>query len=273
MPHIEISGLSLNGTEVSSVKANFQLMSTFVFKFKLDDVRCNNGKMISKVHRKAMEVSISDDLKPILRVGVLRCQEIGKPTADGEIFYKAMSAACQIVREQNVGLTSGQVPGVDEARRLYKSVGLDPTKTRPSSEALLRRVLKGQDLYRIHPLVDLFNLASLSILLPVGLYDESKIVGEKVTVKIGEPDWEFDGIRKAKVHVGGRLCVGDEAGPFGSPTSDSLRTSIEEETSRALAIFFAPAGGKPERLQRALELAAMLAETHLSASIMAQYVL
>ncbi len=220
-----------------------------------------------------MEVAISDDLRPVVGVGVLRCQEIGKLPGDGAIFYQAMSAACQVVRERNVGLTSGQVPGVDEARRLYKSVGLDPTKTRPSSEALLRRVLKGQDLYRVHPLVDLFNVASLSSLLPVGLYDESKIVGEKVTVQIGEPGWEFDGIRKATVHVDGRLCVVDESGPFGSPTSDSLRTSIEEKTSRALAIFFAPAGGKPERLQKALQLAAMLAETHLAASTMVQHAL
>jgi DNA/RNA-binding domain of Phe-tRNA-synthetase-like protein len=226
-----------------------------------------------KSHRKTMEVSISEELKPIVRVGVLRLQDIGEPVAEGDLFYKAMSAACQIIREQYVGLTSGQVPGVEEARRLYKSVGLDPTKTRPSSEALLRRVLKGQDLYRIFPLVDLFNIASLSNLLPVGLYDESKIVGNVVTVQIGAPKWEFDGIRKSKVHVGGRLCVGDEVGPFGSPTSDSLRTAIQKETSRALAIFFAPIDGEIGRLQSALDLSVTLAETHLTASIIGQFVL
>ena len=227
----------------------------------------------SESHGEKMEVSISDELRPIARVGVLRLQNIGEPAAEGDLFYQAMSAACQIIREQNVGLASGQVPGVGEARRLYKSVGLDPTKTRPSSEALLRRVLKGQDLYRIFPLVDLFNVASLSNLLPVGLYDESKIAGEVVTIQIGAPQWEFDGIRKSKVHVGGRLCVVDEVGPFGSPTSDSLRTAIEKETSRALAIFFAPIDGELGRLQRALDLSVILAETHLAASIIGQFVL
>ena len=222
---------------------------------------------------KIMEVTVSEELRPILRVGYLRLCDVGKLAGDRAAFYAELEAACAQVRQQHAGRTSGQVPGADEARRLYKSVGLDPTKTRPSSEALLRRILKGQALYRIHPLVDLFNIASLSNLLPVGLYDELKIVGTRVTVQMGEPGWEFNGIRKSTVHVGGRLCVVDGAGPFGSPTSDSARTSIEEETSRALAVFFAPGDGDPGRLQNALEQAAGLAQTHLSASITVQSVL
>ena len=54
---------------------------------------------------------------------------------------------------------SAEVPGAADARTLYKALGLDPTKTRPSNEALLRRALKGESLYRINTLVDALNLA------------------------------------------------------------------------------------------------------------------
>ena len=67
------------------------------------------------------------------------------------------------------------MPGAADARALYKALGLDPTKTRPSNEALLRRVLKGEALYRVNTLVDALNLCSLRDQLPFGLYDLDRV--------------------------------------------------------------------------------------------------
>ena len=123
------------------------------------------------------------------------------------------------------------MPGVEQARGLYKSLGLDPTKTRPSNEALLRRVLKGEALYRISTLVDALNLCSLREQVPFGLYDLER-VSPPVTLQLGAPGAGYEGIRKAWVNVEGRPVLVDAQGPFGNPTSDSGRTCIRLETTR-----------------------------------------
>jgi DNA/RNA-binding domain of Phe-tRNA-synthetase-like protein len=124
-------------------------------------------------------------------------------------------------------------------RTMYKRVGIDPTKRRPSSEALLRRVLKGEPLPRINSLVDVCNWCSLEFQLPYGLYDAAHIEGE-VVLRLGQPGESYPGIRKDEVHVGGRITLADRRGPFGNPTSDSARTMVTTATTRVLVVVFAP---------------------------------
>jgi DNA/RNA-binding domain of Phe-tRNA-synthetase-like protein len=125
-------------------------------------------------------------------------------------------------------------------RTMYKRVGLDPTKTRPSSEALLRRVRKGDALPRINSLVDVVNWCSLETRLPFGLYDLDRIEGD-VMLRLGRDEEAYAGIRKDIVHVAGRLTLADGAGPFGNPSSDSARTMVTPGTTRALVVIFVPA--------------------------------
>jgi DNA/RNA-binding domain of Phe-tRNA-synthetase-like protein len=126
-------------------------------------------------------------------------------------------------------------------RTMYKRLGIDPTKTRPSSEALLRRVRRGDPLPRINSLVDIINWTSLESQLSFGLYDAAHIRGA-VTVRRGRDGEEYAGIRKDTVHVAGRLVLADEAGPFGNPTSDSARTMVTPATAAAVVVIYAPAG-------------------------------
>lgn len=125
-------------------------------------------------------------------------------------------------------------------RTMYKRVGLDPTKTRPSNEALLRRVRKGDSLPRINSMVDIINWCSVEFQLPYGLYDAANIQGD-VTLRLGREGEEYAGIRKDAVHVGGRITVADTVGPFGNPTSDSARTMVTPGTRDALVIVYVPA--------------------------------
>lgn len=136
------------------------------------------------------------------------------------------------------GLLPSEISGLQEARKLYKSFGMDPSRHRPSSEALLRRVLKGKDLYRISNVVDTCNLASLEFLLPVGMYDLELIDGD-VTLRTGREGEQYPGIRKGEVHLEGRLGLFDRTGPFGSPTSDSSRTCTSEKTKTILTVIMA----------------------------------
>jgi DNA/RNA-binding domain of Phe-tRNA-synthetase-like protein len=131
-------------------------------------------------------------------------------------------------------------------RTMYKKVGIDPTKTRPSNEALLRRVRKGDTIPRINSAVDIVNWCSLEFQLPYGLYDAAKISGE-VTMRLGKDGEKYAGIRKDEVNVGGRITVADAHGAFGNPTSDSARTMVTPATTELLIVIYAPAEiGKPQ---------------------------
>ena len=151
-----------------------------------------------------------------------------------------LAAAEELVRRQ---------PPHDAAavRGMYKRLGLDPTKTRPSNEALLRRVRKGEPLPRVNSLVDVINWCSLEFQLPYGLYDRAHIEGP-VTLRLGRDGEEYAGIRKDTVHVDGRLALVDDRGPFGNPTSDSSRTMVRPSTRDALIVVFAPADVDVARL-------------------------
>jgi DNA/RNA-binding domain of Phe-tRNA-synthetase-like protein len=137
-------------------------------------------------------------------------------------------------------------------RTMYKKVGIDPTKTRPSNEALLRRVRKGDTLPRINSAVDIVNWCSLEFQLPYGLYDASKISGD-VTMRIGAGGEKYAGIRKDEVNVGGRITVADSLGPFGNPTSDSARTMVTPETTELLVVIYAPVEIPQSQLDRVIE--------------------
>lgn len=138
-------------------------------------------------------------------------------------------------------------------RTMYKRVGIDPTKTRPSNEALLRRVRKDQPLPRVNSLVDVINWCSVEFQLPYGLYDRSQIRGS-VTMRLGREGEAYVGIRKDAVHIGGRIALVDDAGPFGNPTSDSARTMVTIATTDALVVVFAPIEIGAARVSQVLDL-------------------
>ncbi|HUE86633.1 MAG TPA: phenylalanine--tRNA ligase beta subunit-related protein [Vicinamibacterales bacterium] len=140
-------------------------------------------------------------------------------------------------------------------RTMYKRVGLDPTKTRPSNEALLRRVRKGQPLPRVNSLVDVINWCSVEFQLPYGLYDRRQISGV-ITMRLGRDGEQYAGIRKDVVHLGGRIALVDDLGPFGNPTSDSARAMVTTATSDALVVVYAPVDIDTARLSRVLDTTA-----------------
>ena len=140
-------------------------------------------------------------------------------------------------------------------RTMYKRVGIDPTRRRPSSEALLRRVRKGDPLPRINSMVDVCNWCSLEFQLPYGLYDAARIEGD-VVLRLGQEGESYPGIRKDNVNVSGRIALADAFGPFGNPTSDSARTMVTTATTRALVVIFAPPEVDAARLTDVLDVTA-----------------
>jgi DNA/RNA-binding domain of Phe-tRNA-synthetase-like protein len=198
-----------------------------------------------------IEISVAPDLASRVRLGLFVLKGVTVREADPALAAE-VDAYCAELRAKYGDGKSALVPGAADARTLYKAVGLDPTKTRPSNEALLRRALKGECLYRINTLVDALNLSSLRFQLPFGLYDLDQ-VRPPIVLRRGAPGESYDGIRKGAVHVEGRPVLVDALGPFGNPTSDSARTMITTATVKALVVVYAPAAYSPTRLAGVLD--------------------
>ena len=205
-------------------------------------------------------VTVDPSLAGRIRIGAAALE--GVTVRDSDPALRAeIEAAAQEIRGRHPGASSGDVPGVEDSRAMYKAVGLDPTKTRPSTEALLRRVLKGEALYTVNTLVDALNLASLREQISFGLYDLER-VEPPVVLRRGAEGESYEGIRKGPVNVAGRPVLVDARGPFGNPTSDSARTMITTATRRALVIAFAPATCPAARLTGIVERTAALLARH-----------
>jgi len=195
----------------------------------------------------SMRFTLAPELALIVRPGVLWLD--GATVVEREHrMDPSLAAAESAVRVQ----PPAELTAV---RTMYKRVGLDPTKTRPSSEALLRRVRKGDPLPRINSMVDVCNWCSLEFQLPYGLYDAARIEGD-VELRIGRPGESYPGIRKDDVHVDGRIALADRLGPFGNPTSDSARTMVTTATTRALLVVFAPRDVAERQLDHVIDVTA-----------------
>jgi DNA/RNA-binding domain of Phe-tRNA-synthetase-like protein len=198
-----------------------------------------------------MQPTLAAELAGRVRVGALVLGGVSVREADPALAAE-VDAYCAELRMKYGDGKSAEVPGAADARTLYKALGLDPTKYRPSNEALLRRALKGEPLYRINTLVDALNLASLRFQLPFGIYDLAR-VEPPVMLRKGLPGESYEGIRKGPVHVEGRPVLVDAKGPFGNPTSDSARTMITLACTSALVIVYAPASAQAARLREVLD--------------------
>ena len=205
-----------------------------------------------------MTFSLAPDLDAIVRPGVLWLE--GATVVERDSRLDAPLAAAEAAVRAN------PPEEVAAVRTMYKRVGIDPTKRRPSSEALLRRVRKGEPLPRINSMVDVCNWCSLEFQLPYGLYDADHIEGD-VVLRLGREGESYPGIRKDEVHVGGRIALADGAGPFGNPTSDSARTMVTTATRSALVVVFAPRAFDQRRLDHVLDVTARRMEDFTGARI------
>jgi DNA/RNA-binding domain of Phe-tRNA-synthetase-like protein len=118
------------------------------------------------------------------------------------------------------------ISGIAATRRVYRACGKDPSRYRPASEALIRRVLQGKSLYQIDTLVDMINLASIAYGYSIGGFDADKFVGDTLTLGIGEKDEPYEGIGRGMINIEGLPVYRDAKGGVGTPTSDNERTKI-----------------------------------------------
>jgi DNA/RNA-binding domain of Phe-tRNA-synthetase-like protein len=198
-----------------------------------------------------MDIRIADEVADITRPGVLVAEDV-RADAEADRLDAALAEAEARIRAGDEAESAATQAAV---RAMYRRFGTDPTRTRPSSEALRRRVRRGERLPRVNTLVDIGNWCSAETALPYGLYDVDRLEGP-IVLRLGRPGEHYPGIRKDDVHVAGRLVAADLRGPFGNPTADSARTMVTASTSRLLVIVFAPAAIDEAETVRALDLTA-----------------
>lgn len=130
-----------------------------------------------------------------------------------------------------------QQPSIAATRQVYKTLGKDPSRYRPASESLIRRLLQGKNLYQANTLVDLINLASIVHGYSIGGFDASKIAGSTLRLGVGKADEPYEGIGRGRLNIEGLPVYRDELGGIGTPTSDNERTKLTLETCELLVLI------------------------------------
>jgi DNA/RNA-binding domain of Phe-tRNA-synthetase-like protein len=128
-------------------------------------------------------------------------------------------------------------PVVRALRDFYWRLGIDPTKVRPSSEALLRRFLSNGRIPRINNVVDAGNIASIETLVPIGIYDLDKINGSLVLRSALKDERFIDISGNEHVLTGKEIVLADDTGIVHLfPHRDALRTSVKDDTTHILIV-------------------------------------
>src|SRR5271170_1281566 len=107
---------------------------------------------------------------PGVKLGTVEADGVRVATADAELVRR-MDDVCDRRRREFTVESLAEAEPVRAVRAMFREWGMDPSKYRPSSEALLRRVVQGKGLYRVSNVVDIGNLGSLETGWPYGCYD------------------------------------------------------------------------------------------------------
>lgn len=133
--------------------------------------------------------------------------------------------------------TLKDISGIAATRKVYRACGKDPSRYRPASEALIRRMLQGKKLYQRDTLVDLVNLASIAYGYSIGGFDADKFEGETLTLGIGKANEPYEGIGRGFINIEGLPVYRDLKGGVGTPTSDNERTKMGLQTTHLVVLI------------------------------------
>jgi DNA/RNA-binding domain of Phe-tRNA-synthetase-like protein len=182
-----------------------------------------------------MEITIQ---LPGVKLGTVEADGVRVAPAGLELA-QLLAEVCERKRRDLTVESLADEKSVREVRAMFRAWGMDPSKYRPSSEALLRRVIQGKGLYCVSNVVDVGNLGSIETGWPFGCYDRSR-VQPPVEFRHGVADEAYEGIGKQTWHLQGRPLLSDSQGPFGSAISDSTRSMITESAHDLLAVLYVP---------------------------------
>ena len=185
-----------------------------------------------------MNIIVSKEIEQVCPEFVGACVEAEVTnTPYCEELWKEIETLCEQFRQTLTTETLKDMTSIAATRRVYKACGKDPSRYRPASEALIRRVLQGKSLYQIDTLVDLINLASIAYGYSIGGFDADKFKGDTLTLGIGREGEPYEGIGRGMINIQGLPVYRDAEGGVGTPTSDNERTKIDLQTQRLVVLI------------------------------------
>jgi DNA/RNA-binding domain of Phe-tRNA-synthetase-like protein len=161
--------------------------------------------------------------------------------------YTAMEALGHELRQRYADTPIAHIPGVSIARQMFHDLVIDPTRRRPSSEALLRRAINAKGFFAVNSHVDIGNWCSLEFLLPVCLYDISTLQAP-VVLRRGTAEDAYEAINHRLMQFEGKPVLADVNGAFGSPLTDSLRGCVTTQTTDILCCIWGAASNRDDEL-------------------------
>lgn len=183
-------------------------------------------------------VKVSTEIEAVCPQFVGACVEaLVKNTPFCQPLWDEIHALGDRFRRELTTESLKQMSGIEATRRIYRLCGKDPSRYRPASEALIRRMLKGKELYQIDTLVDLINLASIAYGYSIGGFDADKFQGDTLTLGIGREGEPYEGIGRGIINIKGLPVYRDSAGGVGTPTSDNERTKIDIRTTHLVVLI------------------------------------
>jgi DNA/RNA-binding domain of Phe-tRNA-synthetase-like protein len=188
---------------------------------------------------------------PGVKLGTIEADAVRVAPSD-QALAQLMDEVCERKRLEFTLESLADSKPVRDIRAMFREWGMDPSKYRPASEALLRRVVQGKGLYRVSNVVDIGNLGSIETGWPFGCYDRSRIQ-QPIELRHGIAGESYEGIGKQTWHLQGRPLLADSQGPFGSPISDSTRSMITESAKDILIVLYVPAGVVDASLEVAIK--------------------
>lgn len=185
-----------------------------------------------------MKIIVSDEIETVCPTFVGACVEAQvENTPYCQELWDEIDALGEKYKQTLTTESLKEMSGIAATRRVYRACGKDPSRYRPASEALIRRMLQGKKLYQIDTLVDLVNLASIAYGYSIGGFDADKFEGETLTLGVGKVGEPYEGIGRGMINIEGLPVYRDEKGGVGTPTSDNERTKMELKTTHLVVLI------------------------------------
>lgn len=202
-----------------------------------------------------IEAAVQDKFEISLGIAVISGVQQQKEKGSSELSKAIAEVVAEVKRSYSIEAVK-DIQKLRAQRDFFWRMGIDPTKVRPASEALLRRILQDKGLPRVSPIVDAYNLASVKTLLTFSAFDLERIApplsvrfagdGEEVRL-IGNREKKLTGRELVLTDSEKILCV--------YVHGDVAETKVTDSTADVLLVAYGIPGMSPEELEEGMTVA------------------
>jgi len=147
-------------------------------------------------------------------------------------------------------------PLVRAYRNIMWRLGMNPTRTIPLNESLVRRILRRGSLTPVNSIIDSCNMACIKTLVPLSVFD-SELINYPLTLRKALPGEEFRYLNSRIKKLNGReVVLADSAGNLLHlyPCKNSIVAQVNNETRGILIVGYGAPGVPSTLVIKAVKL-------------------